>query len=173
VAQLGSIATQTSASSSGASAASAQQNEPLVFSRCMRSHGVRKFPDPDSSGAIPKVALQQLAVSSSQFQAAQTACSDLLPSANQPGPSTQARLRQAWSDSVKFASCMRSHGVSKWPDPTADPVHPERPNFGLQPVGVDQNSPQITSKIRECEPLLHGWSPYVHSGAGRTHLAGS
>ena len=55
----------------------------LAFSRCMRSHGVPKFPDPNSSGAIPKVSLQQLGVSSTAFQAAQRACQHLLPNSGQ------------------------------------------------------------------------------------------
>jgi hypothetical protein len=135
----------------------------LAYSSCMRRHGVQRFPDPDSSGVIPKVSLQQLGVSSLRFQAAQAACRRLLPT-NQAGPPTQSALRQAWSNTVKFARCMRSHGVSNWPDPTADSTHPDRPNFNL-PVGIDLNSPQMTTKIRKCEPLLHGWSPYVNSAA--------
>jgi hypothetical protein len=67
VAQLGSITTQNT---SNLSAASAQENRPLAFSRCVRSHGVSKFPD----AANPKVDLRQLGVSGSQFQAAQNAC---------------------------------------------------------------------------------------------------
>ena len=47
---------------------------PLAFSACMRSHGVPTFPDPDSSGAIPKAGPQQLGVSTSRFQQAQSAC---------------------------------------------------------------------------------------------------
>jgi hypothetical protein len=43
---------------------------PLAYARCMRSHGVPRFPDPTSRGAIPKTSLDELGVSSSQFQAA-------------------------------------------------------------------------------------------------------
>jgi hypothetical protein len=137
------------------------------YSHCVRSHGVPNFPDPDITGQIPKTSAQQLGVSSSQFQAALTACRPLLPNSNQGGPPSQAELQEAWSVTRNFARCMRSHGVSNWPDPTSDPAHhPERPTFNLQPVGIDQNSPQITTKIRECEPLLHGWDPYVNTEAG-------
>jgi hypothetical protein len=44
----------------------------IGFSHCMRSHGVASYPDPDSSGALPKVSLQQRAVSNSQFQVVET-----------------------------------------------------------------------------------------------------
>jgi hypothetical protein len=136
----------------------------LAYSSCMRRHGVQKFPDPDIAGVIPKVSLQRLGVSGSQFQAALTACRQLLPSADQAGPPTQAELRQAWNNSLLFARCMRSHGVPNWPDPTGDSTHPDRPNFNL-PVGIHLNSPRITTRIHKCEPLLDGWSPYVNSAA--------
>jgi hypothetical protein len=71
VAQLGTTTTQSI--STGQPATSARQNGGLAFSHCMRSHGVSQFPDPDRSGAIPKVTMQQLGVSSSQFQVAQSA----------------------------------------------------------------------------------------------------
>jgi hypothetical protein len=171
VAQLGS--TETQSSSSGPSPTSAPVNGALAFSRCMRSHGVPSWPDPDSGGSFP-VSAKHIATSNPGFPSAQAACGRLLPSAGQPGPPSQAVLRLAWSDSRDFARCMRSHGVSSWPNPTSDPLHhPERPTFSLQSVGVDQASSQIASTIRECEPLLHGWVPYVSSAAGTTLLGGS
>src|SRR6266567_3514875 len=54
----------------------------VAFSACVRSHGVPNFPDPDSSGGIPKETSQQLGVSSSQYQAAAQACGHLLPGGN-------------------------------------------------------------------------------------------
>jgi hypothetical protein len=166
------VAACSGSGSGGSSNAVASTNsQALAYSHCMRSHGLRHFPDPSSNGQIPKTSAQQLGVSDSQFQAAQTACR---PSANQAGPPTQAGLLQAWSNTRKFARCMRSHGVSNWPDPTGDPEHhPERPTFNLQPVGIDPNSPQINTNIHECEPLLNGWSPYLNGEAGQTNLGGS
>jgi hypothetical protein len=65
---------------------------------------------------------------------------------------------------------MRTHGVSNWPGPTSDPSHhPERPTFNL-PATIDQNLAQITTKIRECAPQLHGWVPYVNTDAGPAFL---
>ena len=45
----------------------------------MRSNGVLNFPDPPSSGLVPKADAQQLGVSGSQLQAAQRACQRLYP----------------------------------------------------------------------------------------------
>ena len=128
----------------------------LAFSRCMRSHGVPNFPDPASSGVIPKETPQQLGVSNSQFQTADRGCQHLLPNGGQPTP---GELRQSWSDFLKFAQCMRRHGVSNWPDPSRYPPHPERPYFDLQRAGIDPTAPQLSIKIHACLPLLHGNNP--------------
>ena len=90
----------------------------LAYSRCMRSHGVPTFPDPNSSGAVPKVSAQQLGVSSTVLQAAQNHCRSLLPNGGS-GPS-QTQVQQIMNGMLKFAQCMRSHGVANWPDPVVD-----------------------------------------------------
>ena len=162
VAELGSTATRSSPAST--TAASAPESGALAFSRCMRSHGVSNFADPNGNGELAKETPQQLGVASSRYQAAQSACQRLLPNGGQP---TEADLRQSWSDFRKLARCMRSHGVPNWPDPTRYPQHPERPTFALQTVGIDPSSPQITTKLRECVPLLHGNNPQRLGEAGR------
>jgi hypothetical protein len=154
VAQLGSTTPKSSTSSS---AAAAQQNGILAFSRCMRSHGVPNFPDPNSSGALPKSQVDQLAASSPQFPPAHRACGHLLPNGGQP---TQAQVQQAWNDMRNFARCMRSHGVPNWPDPSATSQQDQRPFFHV-PDSIDPNAPQITTKIRACEHVLHANNPLV------------
>ena len=154
VAQLGSTTTKSSTSSS---AAAAQQNGMLAFSRCMRSHGVPNFPDPNSSGALPKRQVDQLAASSPQFPPAHRACEHLLPNGGQP---TQAQVQQAWNDMRNFAHCMRSHGVPNWPDPAATSQQDQRPFFHV-PDSIDPNAPQITTKIRVCQHVLHANNPLV------------
>jgi hypothetical protein len=47
----------------------------------------------------------------------------------------------------KFAQCMRSHGVSNWPDPVIDAGG--NPEFYLDGK-IDQNAPQIKTRINEC-----------------------
>jgi hypothetical protein len=119
----------------------------------MRSHGVSKLPDPDSNGAVPKVSLQQLGVSSTAFQAAQTACQHLLPENEQPSSDwDQQTMTALW----KFARCVRSHGVSNWPDPLAesDPGQPGTPGFPRDIQGVNQNAPQVETALNECQHLL-------------------
>jgi hypothetical protein len=159
VAKLGTTTTSNRFPSS-TSASSSQDGGALAFSRCMRSEGISRFPDPSRSNAgpsgVPKVRLQQLGVSSSQFEAAQRACRNLLPRGSQP---TQTASRQMQSKLLRFAQCMRSQGVSNWPDPTASSplaVAQGAPPYmfqlgGLQRLDGRSFAPQITTVMNECE----------------------
>jgi len=128
----------------------------LAYSRCMRAHGVPKFPDPNSSGAIPKVGLQQLGVSSTVVQAALKACQRLLPNSGQSSQAWgQMTLNALWN----FARCVRAHGVPNWPDPLAesDPGQPGTPGFPRNlPPGINTNSPVVKNAMNKCQHLLAG-----------------
>ncbi len=152
VAQLGSTTTKSSTSSP-----SANSQQVLAFSRCVRAHGVPNFPDPNSSGVLPKRQVAQLTAGNPQFPAAHRACEHLLPDGGQP---TQAQVQQAWNDMRNFARCMRSHGVPNWPDPAPTSQQDQRPFFHL-PDSIDPNAPQITTKIRACQHVLHANNPLV------------
>ena len=132
----------------------------VAYSQCMRSHGVPNFPDP-AGGVPPKVSAQELGVSSSQLQAAQGACQHLLPATGGSlsasslrqcylaGVCPQALVQQALSAGREFASCMRSHGVPNWPDPTIDSQG--RPLFNIT---VPRPPPaQVSTAMNECERL--------------------
>jgi hypothetical protein len=127
------------------SSQSTNTQKALAYSQCMRSNSVLNFPDPNSSGAFPKVSAQQLGVSSTVFQAAQNHCRYLLPNGGS-GPS-QTQVQQIVNGMLRFAQCMRSHGVSNWPDPVLDAGG--NPEFYLGGK-INQNSPQIQSKIHDC-----------------------
>jgi hypothetical protein len=136
----------------------------------MRSHGVPKFPDPPSSGEVPKTSAQLLGVSSSQFQAAQRACQHQLPNtggslAQQAqqcvlgGDCPPALVQRMLTSGRRFAVCMRSHGVPNWPDPTIDTgAYRGVPFFDLSKEGIDDHSPQISHKMAECGRLTGGLS---------------
>jgi hypothetical protein len=86
----------------------------------MRQHGVPNFPDPkvSSSGAQQRIAMvaPESLVGLPGFKSAQAACRSILPGPNDISPAQQ-HARAA--DLVGFARCMRAHGVSGFPDPTA------------------------------------------------------
>jgi hypothetical protein len=113
-----------SATNSGATMKSHQ----VAFSRCMRSSGVTNYPDPNSSGVTPKESSQELGVSSSKFQSAQSSCQHLLPNGGN-GPD-QAEIQQVKAKGLRFAQCMRTHGVAL-PDPGSDGQIPDPASVGL------------------------------------------
>jgi hypothetical protein len=122
----------------------------INYANCMRSHGVPKYPDPSSNNelanGLPKVSLEQLEVSSSRYQSAQSACAHLLPNG---GQQDQAQSQRDLTAMRRYAQCMRSHGVPTWPDPTYDPTAGW--GFNLVHVhGFDPNSTEIDNKMDEC-----------------------
>jgi hypothetical protein len=145
-----------SAAGSGSSPSTNAQKM-LAFSRCVRAHGVPNFPDPNSSGVLPKSQVDQLTASNPQFPAAHRACGHLLPNSGQP---TQAQVQQAWNDMRNFARCMRSHGVPNWPDPARTSQQDQRPFFHV-PDSINPNAPLITTTIRACQHVLHTNNPLV------------
>jgi hypothetical protein len=136
---------------SPSSTASGDSPSAVAFSSCMRSHGVPNFPDPDSSGGIPKETPQQLGVSGSRYQSATQPCGHLLPGGGSSGR-TQADVQQWWRGMLSFAHCMRSHGVSNWPDPTPYPPYPNEPTFNM-PASLSA-TPLVVSKMHECQRLV-------------------
>jgi hypothetical protein len=122
----------------------------LTYSRCMRSHGVPRFPDPTTSGVYPKVSLAQLGVSVAEWEKAQASCRQWLP--NGGSGLSHAQVQQWMNGMLSFARCMRANGVPDWPDPVIDAGG--NPEFYLAGA-VDQNAPEIKARINRC---LH-WLP--------------
>jgi hypothetical protein len=114
----------------------------------VRSHGIPNFPDPDSSGQIPKETARQLGVSDSVLASATYACRNLNP-ANKAVVLSPAQQRQVLSNGLKVARCMRAHGVPKFPDPT---MGPDGPSFvvSISRDNFSPSSPQILAKGRAC-----------------------
>src|SRR5215471_6733632 len=63
-------ACSSSPSSTGAGGPPNSGGSGVAYAQCVRSHGIPNFPDPDSSGQIPKETGQQLGVSDSVLAAA-------------------------------------------------------------------------------------------------------
>jgi hypothetical protein len=147
-------------------AGSTTYSSAVAYSHCMRSHGVPDFPDPPSSGVVPKSDPQELGVSSSRLEAAQRDCQHLYPTnggaigaslrqCEETGDCPQAMVQRVLNDMRMLARCMRSHGVPNWPDPTVDSEG--RPDFNLLHVhGFDPNSSQINNKMQECGHVMPG-----------------
>jgi hypothetical protein len=110
----GSSGTGTTGSSSGGAMARA-----LAYARCMRSHGIADFPDPvtpPGGGVAFSVhggPGSDLNPSNPRFTAADQACRALSPAGEQPPAPSAAKLAAG----VRWARCLRSHGVPGFPDP--------------------------------------------------------
>lgn len=151
----------------GSRASSTQPSNALAYAHCVRAHGVARYPDPDGRGQLVKESLQQLGVSSARFQSAESACRHLMPNGGRPP--NQARQQQVRAQSLRFAQCVRAHGVPDFPDPDGTGRIPE-----AWP-GVDQGSPRFEAANRACATYR---PPYVPSNAAydawaRTHPNGS
>ena len=114
----------------------------LAYAQCMQSHGIKNFPEPNSSGQLTVTKGESLPdTSSPQFQAAATVCRSLHPAGVAPNPAQAALHLQ---QDIAYAKCMRSHGLTNFPDP--DPNTGD--SFNLQ--GIDVNSPQVQSANKAC-----------------------
>jgi hypothetical protein len=118
----------------------------VAFSHCMRAHGVPSYPDPGTDGRLPKKTLAQLRVSGSEFDAAQGACLHLAPHGGQP---TAAEVQRYRTVMLRYAACIRSHGVPTMPDPDS------RGHLDIGPdTAVDVNGPVFQAAYRVCKKDL-------------------
>jgi hypothetical protein len=120
----------------------------LKYAECMRSHGVTNFPEPGANGGPQQGG--PINLTSPQYLAGSKACAHLAKggTGNAPAPSPQNQAR-----ALKYSECMRSHGVTNFPDPNSSG------EFTLGPVGgsgIDPNSPQYQSAAQACQSLMPG-----------------
>ena len=129
----------------------------LAYSSCMRSHGVANFPDPSGKGEIPKSALVSALkeVSSSQAQAASSDCKNLLPAGGLSGQPVQTIPVQDQQDYLHAVACLRSHGITNFPDPvfSGGSVH-----FTIPP-SINTHSTQFIQAQLICEKLIPAGLP--------------
>ena len=146
--------TQAMTTSTGLSGSSKRQAL-VAFSACMRRNGVANFPDPEPSGSGMKLSTEGLDANTPQFKNAQRVCKRLLPNGGNSTPQEQAdHLREA----LRYAACMRTHGVPEFPDPKVSgdggiAWGELGPRFGTDP-----NSPQFKAAQDACKELAPGVS---------------
>ncbi len=132
------------ASGNASSGQSSNFSAALKYSQCMRSHGVSDFPDPDANGGF-NLNASNVELNSPTFQAAQRTCQKYMSA----GAPSVRQAAQDLADLLRYAKCMRAHGVLNYPDPTAgDP-----PGFHFPP-NFDLTSPSVVAADRVCHSLL-------------------
>jgi hypothetical protein len=140
------VAGQGGSSTPSASPSGDPRDAELAYSQCMREHGLSDFPDPQPGGGI---AIQvkpgsDLDPNDPQFKTADDACRSLLPA-----PSKEEQ-EQEFADLLRFAKCMREHGITDFPDP--------KPGEGIsistdQGSDLDPNNPQFQAAKKACGGL--------------------
>ncbi|MEZ5120699.1 MAG: hypothetical protein R2736_03825 [Solirubrobacterales bacterium] len=99
----------TAATSSGADKELSAREKAVKFAECMRANGVPHFPDPDPKGEFNF----GVDVTVEVWTKAVDACKALKP----PGALSAKRTPKEQSASLRFAQCVREHGVKDFPDP--------------------------------------------------------
>jgi hypothetical protein len=157
-----STAAVTGAASSDAgsrsTASSAGPPAALAFARCMRSHGVPTFPDPEPGGGFAFHASPAV-ISSPAFKAAQSKCAGLI-GGDPPGPGTRTHpSARTLNKLLTIAECMRQHGITQFPDPrTSVPSNPsgirEITDFDgailLFPSTINMQAPAYRNDLNAC-----------------------
>jgi hypothetical protein len=146
-AEVASLSPSAGASSPGAAAGKPSAR---AYSQCMRAHGISDFPDPNSSGEIALNAQpgSDIDPNNPTFQAADRTCKPLMPAAT--GAASPEKIKAA---NLRYARCMRSHGISDFPDPRPDGTL----QVQNQPGGdLDANNPQYKKADDACKQDLLG-----------------
>ena len=147
-------------SSSPSAGAAARAQEPAVkFARCLREHGINASTPSGSPGGLIKVTG---AGGRKSFEAAQNACKRYRPAPPNLSPAEQIAHLDA---ALKFARCVRSHGVDV-PDPKAG-------GGGIQiklrggpggPGGPNPSSATFQAAQSACQSDLPGGGPKFRPG---------
>lgn len=155
VAHLGSTAGSTPKSSgpstTGKYAAS------LAYSRCMRAHGVSNFPDPKEVGGGIQISGSRSGLNpqSPLFVSAQRSCRHLMPG----GEPTRAGQQRGLARMLHISRCMRTHGISGFPDPTLAPPSSRAGYSAIRsngvawlaiPESIDVRSPAFEQAAAAC-----------------------
>jgi hypothetical protein len=119
----------------------------FAYSRCMRSHGLSDFPDPTTSpGGGAAISIQagpdsDLNRRNPTFKAASHACRGLLPGGGQPVALSAPRI----AAEVRWARCMRSHGLPSFPDPNSQGA--------FDSAKFDESSPPFQTASQACNSV--------------------
>ena len=117
----------------------------------MRSHGVPNFPDPTHGSGGEGFSVMSrpgsftvdgIAFSGPAFEAAVKTCKLFGGGSGPPAISEHQKLTE-----LRFAQCMRAHGIKNFSDPIFPPGGGiERPDT----PGLNRNSPAFQSAVKAC-----------------------
>jgi hypothetical protein len=121
----------------------------LRFASCMHSHGVNGLPSPVSSPAAFK---QSFTTTTPVYTQAMGVCQRLIPG-QQNSSDGGTRSRKQIEGMLAFARCVRSHGFTRFPDPTSTG---ELNHQMLAQAGINLNQPAVVRAADACTSVTHG-----------------
>jgi hypothetical protein len=136
--------TGTGPASSSGSRTAAKRAKGVKFAECMRASGVPDFPDPNASGEF----VYGVSVTPAVFARAVNACKALQP----PGTLSANRSPGQQSAGLKFAQCVRGHGVTDFPDPVNG--QPLIDTTRIPSSNLPGGMSALNAAIQKCRPLL-------------------
>jgi hypothetical protein len=140
---------------SGNSSAANRADAQLKFARCLREHGVDVEEPKGRTGAI---GIKGKPGDEKKIEEAQKACQKLVPGGfKEPSQEEQETMRD---QALKFARCMRAHGVDV-PDPSTSG------RGVIMKVPRQSDRRKVEAAQKACEKLLPGPGP-ADSGPSST-----
>jgi hypothetical protein len=130
--------------STGAGRNAADQGKAVKFAECIREHDVPDFPDPDAKGEFE----YGVSVSPAVWTRAVEACKDLQP----PGSLSSKRTPEQQTASLRFAQCVRDHGVKDFPDPANG--EPLIDTYKIPSSNRPGGMTMLNAATRKCRDLL-------------------
>lgn len=124
----------------------------VAYSNCMRAHGVDVSVSSNGGFSVSGSSSSNGSSGTSRkaFDSAQDACRHLLPNGGQPNQAQRAAHQaQALKQALKYTQCMRSHGVTDFPDPSEN-------NGAVGFNHVNASAPGYAKANQACQSLLSG-----------------
>jgi len=111
----------------------------LAYAECMRAHGMPSWPDPQSNGTF----VGSFNFGSPAYQSANRTCAHM----EGGPPETLEQFQQTVGQALKYAACMRAHGIANFQVtvPTEGEIR-----SGINGPGDEVNTPQFQSASQAC-----------------------
>jgi hypothetical protein len=134
----------------GPTGASSGVTQALAYAKCMRLHGISDFPGPNPPGSGGQFSFGSIDTHAPGYQSADKTCERQTGF----GHFSAAQLQQGMTAMLNYAKCMRSHGITSFPDPFGNSQQ-----IGFNITGIDTNSPRFKAANKTCQPLMPGDGP--------------
>jgi hypothetical protein len=148
----------STSSTPGLMSLSSLTNQALAYAKCMRAHGIPNFPDPTvEDSARSKGVGFNVPSGVDQHSTQYVSASKLCQKQTGFGHISAAQMQAGMAALLKYSECMRSHGITNFPDPQENS---QNIGFsGTAMAGIDQNAPRFKDADKTCRPLLPGGGP--------------